>query len=72
MFEKSFIDDGVCVGMSADWLTVPVNPFPQISITIARREPGKEGAEFRGLAENKLTLVEAIRAYMIDAAYQLS
>ena len=42
----------------------------QISICMARHEPGK-GPKMQGSREERLTLEEAIRAYTIDAAYAL-
>jgi predicted amidohydrolase YtcJ len=67
----TLLDAGAILTMSADYPTAPVNPFLQISIAMARREPGKEAGGFHGFEEDKLTLEEAIKAYTIDAAYQL-
>jgi predicted amidohydrolase YtcJ len=66
----TLLDAGARLAMSADYPTAPLNPWLQIAIAMARHDPGK-GPEFLGLEEDKLTLEEAIRAYTIDAAYQL-
>jgi predicted amidohydrolase YtcJ len=66
----TLLDAGAMLTMSADYPTAPVNPMLQISIAMARHEPGK-GPKFHGLEEDKLTLEEAIKAYTIDAAYHL-
>ncbi|UCD58121.1 MAG: amidohydrolase [Candidatus Hydrogenedentota bacterium] len=66
----TLLDAGAMLTMSADYPTAPVNPMLQISIAMARHEPGK-GPEFHGFEEDKLTLEEAIKAYTIDAAYHL-
>ena len=64
---KSFLDMGVRVGMSADWPTAPLNPFLQMSIAMARSNPGQ--AESLPPDSERLTLEDALRAYTLDAAY---
>ncbi len=66
----TLLDAGAKLTMSADYPTGPVNPMAQISITMARHDPG-EGPRFLGREEDKLTLEEAIRAYTQEAANQL-
>ena len=66
----TLLDAGIMITMSADYPTAPVNPMLQISIAMARRDPGK-GPKFHGLEEDKITLEEAIKAYTIDAAFHL-
>lgn len=53
--------------MSADYPTASVEPLLQISIAMARKNPGQK--EFHGLEDDELTLEQAIKAYTIDAAY---
>lgn len=66
----TLLDAGATLVMSADYPTAPLNPMLQISICMARHEPGK-GPKMQGSKEERLTFEEAIRAYTIDAAYAL-
>ncbi len=66
---KSFLDIGVRVTMSADSPTAPLNPMLQISIAMARKNPGE--TEFLPPMSEALSLEEAIRAYTIDSAFTL-
>ncbi len=66
----TLLDAGVRLTLSADYPTAPLDPMMQVSISMARHEPGK-GPEFLGFEEDKLTLEQAINAFTIDAAYQV-
>jgi predicted amidohydrolase YtcJ len=69
MLMKSFIDDGVRLTLSADWPTENLNPFLQIYTAMTRSRVGED--ESLPPASEKLTLEDAIRAYTVDAAYQV-
>ena len=66
---KSLLELGARVTLSADSPTAPLNPMLQISIAMARKNPG----ETKSLPpkSDALSLEEAIRAYTIDSAYAL-
>ena len=66
---KSFVDMGVRVTASADWPTSPVDPFKQIVVFMTRSTPETE--EHMPRLSEALSLEESLRAYTIDAAYQL-
>ena len=66
---KSFVDAGVRLTASADWPTSPLDPFKQITVFMTRSTPDTD-EQVPPLGEI-LTLEESLRAYTIDAAYQL-
>ena len=66
---KSFVDAGVRLTASADWPTSPLDPFKQITVFMTRSTPDTD-EQVPPLREI-LTLEESLRAYTIDAAYQL-
>lgn len=66
----TLLEAGARLAMSADYPTAPLNPWLQISIAMTRHDPGK-GPDYQGLKQDKLTLVEAIKAYTLDGAYAL-
>lgn len=66
---KSLLDLGVRVTMSADSPTAPLNPMLQMSIAMARKNPGE--TEFLPPMSEALSLEEVIRAYTIEPATAL-
>ena len=66
---KSFINNGVRLTLSADWPTEEINPFLQMYTAVTRSRVGEDA--FLPPASEKLTLEDAVRAYTIDAAYQV-
>lgn len=66
---KSLVDAGVRLTASADWPTSPIDPFKQVTVFMTRSNPGTE--ESRPPDSERLSLEESLRAYTIDAAYQL-
>jgi len=66
---KSFLDLGVRLTASADWPTSPIEPFQQITVFMTRSTPDTD--EHMPPLRETLTLEQALRAYTIDAAYQL-
>lgn len=66
---KSFVDMGVRVTASADWPTSPIDPFKQIVVFMTRSTPETE--EHMPRLSEVLSLEESLKAYTIDAAYQL-
>ncbi len=66
---KSFINLGVRLTASADWPTSPIEPFQQITVFMTRSTPDTD--EHMPPLSEVITLEEALRAYTIDAAYQL-
>ena len=66
---KSFVNMGVRLTASADWPTSPIDPFKQIVVFMTRSTPETE--EFMPRLSEALTLEESLKAYTINAAYQL-
>ena len=66
---KSFVNAGVRLTASADWPTSPLDAFKQITVFMTRSTPDTD--EAAPPLDEVLTLEESLRAYTIDAAYQL-
>lgn len=66
---KSFINQGVRLTASADWPTSPLDPFKQITVFMTRSTPDTD--EHMPPLREVIMLEEALKAYTIDAAYQL-
>ncbi|MHC4620107.1 MAG: amidohydrolase [Planctomycetota bacterium] len=60
---------GTRLSMSADAPTAPLDPFMQIEVVMLRKHPDMKDALFP--KKQALSLEQTIRAYTIDAAYQL-
>ena len=65
---RSLINKGVRLAMSADSPTAPLDPFLQIEVSVLRKEPEQDSALH---PEQGLTLEEAIYAYTMGPAYQI-
>lgn len=66
----TMVDKGIRVTLSADYPSLPINPFPHIHAAVTRSLVGDD--EILGSESDKLTVAQAIKAYTLDAAYQVS
>lgn len=66
---KSFLKQGTRLTASADWPTSPLDPFKQITVFMTRSTPDTD--EHMPSLNEVISLEEALRAYTIDAAYQM-
>jgi len=60
---------GIRVTLSQDYPSAPVNPFPHLHAAVTRSNVGE--TEILGSEKDKLTVAQAIKAYTLDAAYQV-
>lgn len=65
----TMVKKGIRVTLSADYPSMPLNPFPHIHAAVTRSHVGEK--EMLGPESEKLTVAEAIKAYTLDAAYQV-
>ncbi len=65
----TMVDMGIKVTLSQDYPSLPLNPFLHMHAAVTRSFVGED--EILGSADDKLTVAEAIRAYTLDAAYQV-
>ncbi len=65
----TMVDMGIKVALSQDYPSAPISPFPHLHAAVTRSHVGE--AEILGTEDERLTLAEAIRAYTLDAAYQV-
>jgi len=65
----TMLDMGIRVALSADYPSMPLNPFPHIQAGVTRCLPGEK--EILGPEEEKLSVAQAIKAYTLDAAYPI-
>jgi predicted amidohydrolase YtcJ len=65
----TMVDRGIRVSLSADYPSMPINPFLHMHAAITRSLVGDD--ETLGPESEKLTVAQAIRAYTLDAAHQV-
>ena len=65
----TMVDRGIRVTLSADYPSLSINPFLHMHAAVTRSQVGEE--ESLGPESEKLSVTEAIRAYTLDAAYQV-
>ena len=63
---RSLIDAGAAVSNGTDAPVEDVDPIPNFHALVTRRTPGTES---RSIPEQRMTRMEALRAYTINAAY---
>ncbi len=65
----TMVDMGIRVALSQDYPSLPINPFLHLHAAVTRSNIGE--TEILGPEKEKLTVAQAIKAYTLDAAYQV-
>ncbi len=65
----TMVDMGIRVTLSQDYPSAPINPFPHLHAAVTRSNVGE--TEILGSEKDKLSVAQAIKAYTLDAAYQV-
>jgi predicted amidohydrolase YtcJ len=65
---RSFLDAGVCVAFGSDWPVAPLNPLAAVRAAVTRRtSDGKNPGGW--FPEQRIGVVDAVKAFTTDAAY---
>lgn len=65
---RSLLDAGARMALSSDWGVSTLNPFEIIETAITRQPPRKEGAGPVFLPEQRISRLEAVAGYTVEAA----
>lgn len=65
----TMVEMGIRVTLSQDYPSAPINPFPHLHAAVTRSNVGE--TEILGSEKDKLSVAQAIKAYTLDAAYQV-
>lgn len=65
---RSLLEAGATLALGTDWTVAPLDPFPTLAAAVTRRP--LDGSRPGGwVPEEKLTLEQALRAYVVGSAY---
>ncbi len=65
----TMVDMGIRVTLSQDYPSAPISPFPHLHAAVTRSNVGE--TDILGSGKDKLTVAQAVKAYTLDAAYQV-
>jgi predicted amidohydrolase YtcJ len=65
---RSVLSSGAVVAAGSDWPVTTMDPLDAIEVAVTRRNEGAEAGE-AWIAEERLTVEEAVRAYTFGGAY---
>ena len=65
---RSLLDAGAPFCLSSDWGVSTLNPFPIMETAVTRQPPRKNGDHPVFLPEQRLSIMECVRGYTVNAA----